>query len=130
MLFYILFLHQTTTVTMILPSTLRLFYILFLHQTTTECLTLVQLRSCFISCFYIKPQHANFALQVYCVVLYLVSTSNHNLVRVASHNTTVVLYLVSTSNHNLQELNPVIFQLFYILFLHQTTTCVVYMIDK
>ena len=55
-----------------------LFYILFLHQTTTPSAPPGYRAGCFISCFYIKPQlecHSR-----YCdgVVLYLVSTSNHN----------------------------------------------------
>ena len=77
---------------------------------------------CLISCFYIKPQHQWRKCHQSCVVLYLVSTSNHNRSPewcscawlsyiLFLHQTTtggavkvttdaVVLYLVSTSNHN------------------------------
>ena len=77
---------------------------------------------CFISCFYIKPQHVGDGFIVNGVVLYLVSTSNHNRTVTIGKLIAVVLYLVSTSNHNCMVFVTFTFKLFYILFLHQTTT--------
>ena len=77
-----------------------LLYILILHQTTTiTSLTLLFL-GCFISWFYIKPQHIS-----------LPNTKHH-----------VALYLDSTSNHNILPANSFKYLLLYILILHQTTT--------
>ena len=62
--------------------------------------------SCLISCFYIKPQRGSCTYMDRDVVLYLVSTSNHNLIALMSFVLHVVLYLVSTSNHNIYCLYP------------------------
>ena len=56
------------------------------------------------------------------VVLYLHSTSNHNLDAAALWLPGVVLYLHSTSNHNLTYLRFWPTALYYIFILHQTTT--------
>ena len=75
-------------------------YTFFLHQTTT---TLTQCNSesdCLIPFFYIKPQLLCGALQLIGIVLYLFSTSNHNL-----------CFAVWQS-----------LKLSYTFFLHQTTT--------
>ncbi len=130
MLFYISFLHQTTTGWRASRGAQRLFYISFLHQTTTMLRRLPKLSSCFISRFYIKPQQAVDNMKSNEVVLYLVSTSNHNFNVTQGIRRIVVLYLVSTSNHNTHHYDAKVPGLFYISFLHQTTTCVVYMIDK
>ena len=83
------------------------------------------MRRCFIPLFYIKPQLIAFVIAIVGVVLYLCSTSNHNLWQstislnplfytFVLHQTTtipraaeaaVVLYLCSTSNHNLRTQN-------------------------
>ena len=55
-------------------------YILFLHQTTTILCLVISVLGCLISCFYIKPQPDVSVGNWTCVVLYLVSTSNHNQV--------------------------------------------------
>ena len=146
-------------------------YILFLHQTTTifcykECVTgcLIsyfyikpQLREsiapsalrCLISYFYIKPQlssvsaksnsvvlypistsnhnHLSIRPIIRSVVLYPISTSNHNLVSGKEYCHGVVLYPISTSNHNLYLLKHDARKLSYILFLHQTTTKPMYL---
>ena len=98
---YILFLHQTTTDTASAKYSLLLSYILFLHQTTTYANDKVVMVGCLISCFYIKPQLPMIFSSIVVVVLYLVSTSNHNYAVVFESESNVVLYLVSTSNHNL-----------------------------
>ena len=56
MLFIILFLHQTTTITSIKGAVTLLFIILFLHQTTTMERESLQDARCLSSCSYIKPQ--------------------------------------------------------------------------
>ena len=78
-----------------------LFIILFLHQTTTH----------------IK----NHDKEVY-VVYHLVPTSNHNEPRLYRDPRQVVYHLVPTSNHNQSPPRKLVYLLFIILFLHQTTT--------
>ena len=56
MLFIILFLHQTTTWSLLTLELLRLFIILFLHQTTTSTPEVQKFIRCLSSCSYIKPQ--------------------------------------------------------------------------
>jgi len=56
------------------------------------------------------------------VVLYLHSTSNHNLQATTSLESQVVLYLHSTSNHNEYDYLKQSEKLYYIFILHQTTT--------
>ena len=77
-----------------------LFIILFLHQTTTLGGGLDNTFRCLSSCSYIKPQ----LLQDECRKFH------------------VVYHLVPTSNHNLNSLHTLLYMLFIILFLHQTTT--------
>ena len=100
MLFLILFLHQTTTLRSILFRASRLFLILFLHQTTTLRNNPIITHRCFLSYFYIKPQHMIAMTIEYTVVSYLISTSNHNLQKQYKALSAVVSYLISTSNHN------------------------------
>ena len=99
---------------------------------------------CLISLFYIKPQRRAGRTNHHCIVLYLSSTSNHNMTFLMEHERLIVLYLSSTSNHNLVGFPPlgccivlylsstsnhnvflqhrVEIQLSYISLLHQTTT--------
>ena len=102
LLSYIVFLHQTTTTTMNEKKITQLSYIVFLHQTTTVNILLYFIFNCLISSFYIKPQQYNAWQRFYTIVLYRLSTSNHNC----------KLYLTDT------------ILLSYIVFLHQTTTLV------
>ena len=144
MLYYIFILHQTTTGKLqerisqccIISS----FYIK--PQLVESALRLR--RSCIISSFYIKPQPMLCLNVLIIVVLYLHSTSNHNLIThviniayvvlylhsTSNHNISVrvilyrlvVLYLHSTSNHNLTQMVAYPYTLYYIFILHQTTT--------
>ena len=84
MLYYIVSLHQTTTIYRAHEVAERLYYIVSLHQTTT-------VSYCSISCCW--------------VVLYRFSTSNHNDDVTILHLGRVVLYRFSTSNHNLYHLH-------------------------
>ena len=100
----------------------RLSYISFLHQTTTPKLRWCWLCHCLISLFYIKPQLFAFSSAQYPIVLYLFSTSNHNLV-----NTVRPLPLLSYISFLHQTTTVISFPIIlvvlsYISFLHQTTT--------
>ena len=121
-LFHILILHQTTTVYSSRKSCPLLFHILILHQTTTTQPITLRPMCCFISWFYIKPQHITHRTFRALVVSYLDSTSNHNLFPVNPVTGNVVSYLDSTSNHNNTAYYVASYVLFHILILHQTTT--------
>ena len=79
LLYYIFILHQTTTKKLVTITKGKLYYIFILHQTTTATADLRKEMSCIISSFYIKPQPLLFPSPSHAVVLYLHSTSNHNL---------------------------------------------------
>ena len=100
LLFIILFLHQTTTSRWVKKVSGLLFIILFLHQTTTLATVLLMVIGCLSSCSYIKPQ----------------------LQERGGQSDSVVYHLVPTSNHNGAEAVLGELGLFIILFLHQTTT--------
>ena len=119
---YISFLHQTTTVFEYFETPDQLSYISFLHQTTTKPPKVKDEQNCLISLFYIKPQRQGYFVLFVHIVLYLFSTSNHNVPRGLSCSRQIVLYLFSTSNHNFLFLVYLTFKLSYISFLHQTTT--------
>ena len=97
---YIFLLHQTTTPCQVAHTILLLCYIFLLHQTTTKVALSEGEVGCVISFFYIKPQPDGNGQFVFSVVLYLSSTSNHNLFNEKNLVVKVVLYLSSTSNHN------------------------------
>ena len=56
------------------------------------------------------------------IVLYRLSTSNHNYYPIRSVRIEIVLYRLSTSNHNSALADTFVELLSYIVFLHQTTT--------
>ena len=55
---------------------------------------------CLISSFYIKPQRLVYFQIPYGIVLYRLSTSNHNSILGGVSSANIVLYRLSTSNHN------------------------------
>ena len=57
--------------------------------------------NCLISSFYIKPQPAHGLRRLRQIVLYRLSTSNHNQGQRTTNRARIVLYRLSTSNHNL-----------------------------
>ena len=122
LLFIILFLHQTTTMTIVRFFLSLLFIILFLHQTTTCLYTQSIALSCLSSCSYIKPQHPLHVVVMMPVVYHLVPTSNHNLgvQLLQSWMLFIILFLHQTTTISLFSRN--VAALFIILFLHQTTT--------
>ena len=107
LLSYIVFLHQTTTITYERTKIKKLSYIVFLHQTTTRRTNDWIYPDCLISSFYIKPQHKVIGWRHWLIVLYRLSTSNHNL-------GLMIDYWLLLS---------------YIVFLHQTTTLLIYSSD-
>ena len=77
-----------------------LFIILFLHQTTTMSIVRFFLSCCLSSCSYIKPQPPFYVRSGALVVYHLVPTSNHNNELRFVIGLSVVYHLVPTSNHN------------------------------
>ena len=77
---------------------------------------------CFLWCSYIKPQQPPYRPRRKIVVSYGVPTSNHNGGGVLDEGRVVVSYGVPTSNHNQSNLRDYCYQLFLMVFLHQTTT--------
>ena len=79
-------------------------------------------KSCVISFFYIKPQRYDWYLRESygCVISFFYIKPQRT--RYMSRKETVVLYLSSTSNHNLDFLRNLANLLCYIFLLHQTTT--------
>ena len=122
LLSYIVFLHQTTTISFIDLRSKPLSYIVFLHQTTTGHEGLPLLYDCLISSFYIKPQPSLIAFSVHHIVLYRLSTSNHNsqssCSSVKSLSYIVFLHQTTTAHQHRDRIR----RLSYIVFLHQTTT--------
>ena len=75
-------------------------YIVFLHQTTTRGQLGDDRENCLISSFYIKPQPCLSRPSALPIVLYRLSTSNHNWGWFLGRLLFIVLYRLSTSNHN------------------------------
>ena len=108
---------------------------------------LISPTGCILFHFYIKPQPLSTSISMlivvsysistsnhnpsgdhmkkYLVVSYSISTSNHNLDHIAAIQAVVVSYSISTSNHNKTSTTLLIFLLYLIPFLHQTTTLVI-----
>ena len=99
-LFYTFILHQTTTYCTFSLSNFNCFIPLFYIKPQPNCVTFDWESDCFIPLFYIKPQPALLGDKSGSIVLYLYSTSNHNLDQIFGKHLPIVLYLYSTSNHN------------------------------
>ena len=100
MLYIVLFLHQTTTGTLVWTCFLRLYIVLFLHQTTT-----------------------NWSVRTSSSVVYrTIPTSNHNLVSILI--SIFLLYIVLFLHQTTTATRIPMFRkrLYIVLFLHQTTT--------
>ena len=82
----------------------------------------IRLFRCFLSCIYIKPQLHKRLVVFILVVSYLVSTSNHNYASILdmSYELFLILYLHQTTTRI--ETSRSRLGLFLILYLHQTTT--------
>ena len=86
--------------------------------------------NCLISSFYIKPQLLRFLFRTLSIVLYRLSTSNHNDKKYLIIQFSIVLYRLSTSNHNFSLSTTFTVALSYIVFLHQTTTHVLCLLNS
>ena len=100
LLLHFLFLHQTATPVQNSGFERELLHFLFLHQTATIDIKSYFFSSCYISCFYIKPQQQCRRVRYRCVATFLVSTSNRNIEVGAQAGADVATFLVSTSNRN------------------------------
>ena len=103
-------------------ATAKLLLISFLHQTTTSGCRSRHPENCFLSHFYIKPQHICTIYICTRIASYLISTSNHNGYTDRPPHMMIASYLISTSNHNNQRERLALQWLLLISFLHQTTT--------
>ena len=99
-----------------------LYLIEILHQTTTFTVGCAAVSGCILSKFYIKPQQFSIYSNIFIVVSYRNSTSNHNCKATRSNRRTVVSYRNSTSNHNSAFATASATPLYLIEILHQTTT--------
>ena len=122
LLYYIVSLHQTTTESVELYTRDGLYYIVSLHQTTTPSRLRCPHRGCIISFLYIKPQQCSIFSVVRRVVLYRFSTSNHNE-SVEIKYDKQLYYIVSLhQTTTCDKMNKQCRKLYYIVSLHQTTT--------
>ena len=121
-LYLIPFLHQTTTldVIVVVPHRCILFHFYIKPQHLPPC-------RCFVVCcilfhFYIKPQLLNFwsPREVSCILFHFYIKPQPEPILSAAP--CVVSYSISTSNHNNDVKRIVDEQLYLIPFLHQTTT--------
>ena len=80
--------------------------------------------NCLISSFYIKPQQCRSRPMIRCIVLYRLSTSNHNGCLYATDALTLsyIVFLHQTTTHRHPMHHGA--ELSYIVFLHQTTTTI------
>ena len=78
--------------------------------------------SCISFLFYIKPQLLSFDDKTPPVVFHFFSTSNHNVISLFLAAMNVVFHFFSTSNHNSSTPLAFLPWLYFISFLHQTTT--------
>ena len=99
--------------------------VLYLHSTSnhnSSCLTAEAVVSCLISSFYIKPQLLKPSdNRKWCCLISSFYIKPQPGFGLSSHKK-VVLYLHSTSNHNLMKDCNIYIRLSYIFILHQTTT--------
>ncbi len=99
-----------------------LFFIPFLHQTTTHNCCVLFRERCSLFLFYIKPQLNISSLKAInsCSLFLFYIKPQHNEMK--PFLPAVVLYSFSTSNHNKISRRFLLLKLFFIPFLHQTTT--------
>ena len=122
LLYLIEILHQTTTYAGVITNWKKLYLIEILHQTTTTTISCSLLPGCILSKFYIKPQLiASIGVTAIGCILskfYI----KPQLPAMAGDLFKVVSYRNSTSNHNLVGSVLIFVVLYLIEILHQTTT--------
>ena len=84
---------------------------------------------CLISSFYIKPQPAILTSRPSSIVLYRLSTSNHNTGVCVSSSTGLSYIVFLHQTTTIEQGAKVKYILSYIVFLHQTTTLLIYSPD-
>ena len=100
MLYIVLFLHQTTTLTLCEYCPMMLYIVLFLHQTTTVFLIGILMLSCISYYSYIKPQPGSTSnTRNGCCISYY-SYIKPQLTTVRNGDNSVVYRTIPTSNHN------------------------------
>ena len=121
-LYLIEILHQTTTQSTVSRNDAALYLIEILHQTTTDCSPCGCFCGCILSKFYIKPQLPAMAGDLFKVVSYRNSTSNHNYG--VPQEVSQKLYLIEILHQTTTStvISCLIFSLYLIEILHQTTT--------
>ena len=100
----------------------QLYIVLFLHQTTTVTLAPSSSFGCISYYSYIKPQPNGWCSAVHGVVYRTIPTSNHNTSACVLPMRFVVYRTIPTSNHNPPRPRTLSLWLYIVLFLHQTTT--------
>ena len=121
----VVYYHVPTSNHNLLPrwkSTPRLYIIMFLHQTTTTTVLEQMKMGCILSCSYIKPQQLLHNTMLLLVVYYHVPTSNHNCASYSevSWELYIIMFLHQTTT--VLARNRILVVLYIIMFLHQTTT--------
>ena len=129
LLSYIVFLHQTTTAASDVRWPYDCLISSFYIKPQLGSWLLVWVPYCLISSFYIKPQPSCTApLSVHhCLIssFYIKPQRKGN----SAETQWIVLYRLSTSNHNRWWTSWHLARLSYIVFLHQTTTLFIYSSD-
>ena len=124
MLYLIEILHQTTTHLCFFPCRSSLYLIEILHQTTTRRRRNRGYLSCILSKFYIKPQRAFHLRVLLWVVSYRNSTSNHNVFPQIYIIFTLYLIEILHQTTTISDLSRFCCMLYLIEILHQTTTSI------
>ena len=105
-----------------------LYMSLFLHQTTTLKILLMMLLGCICLFSYIKPQQKGYSFNFGRSCICLFSYIKPQLRRVSFYLMFVVYVSFPTSNHNLSCVRIDSLSLYMSLFLHQTTTFILFYI--
>ena len=122
MLFMGLFLHQTTTQSLIMSMVRMLFMGLFLHQTTTARRRTTHARALFMGLFLHQTTTVPILLRASTGCLWVFSYIKPQRSSAAPRRDAVVYGSFPTSNHNSISVRFLLSPLFMGLFLHQTTT--------
>ena len=121
-MYIILFLHQTTTFTCVGLKYISLYIILFLHQTTTLSSAFVLITGCISSFSYIKPQLPHIGCVAVCSCISSFSYIKPQLWDIKTIMSQSCISSFSYIKPQLIDCIANIFELYIILFLHQTTT--------
>ena len=107
---------------LLLTLPLLLYIVLFLHQTTTVTDNILLKNSCISYYSYIKPQLQSYCFDVALRCISYYSYIKPQLIEAPCFSLFVVYRTIPTSNHNLIGTLSLFLLLYIVLFLHQTTT--------